>query len=126
MNNTASFNYRYSNWKVLGGVLPGDYSTFKTLYAGPDPTDPQRVLVKKLVKIDEGTWCMEQTSIEAPEKEGSQPTVHTQVFRLGTFDIEENIDAKELHIRLLYRPMPNILSYSLFSRASQSGGSGIF
>mmetsp|Transcript_7081 Transcript_7081/g.11930 ORF Transcript_7081/g.11930 Transcript_7081/m.11930 type:complete len:166 (-) Transcript_7081:158-655(-) len=126
MNNTASSNYRYNHWKVIGGILPGDYASFITLYAGADPANPDRVLVKKLVKISDNTWCLEHSTIEAGEKEGSQPTVHTQMFRLGAFDIEENITAKELHLRLLYRPMPNLLSFQLFSRASQSGRSGLF
>ena len=49
MFNTAGSARRFNNWKVLGGVTPGDYDSHRTMFAGPDPADPSRVLVRKLV-----------------------------------------------------------------------------
>ena len=48
-NLVSSFNTRYSNWKTLGGITPGDYDTHKTLYAGPDPSNNDRILIRKLI-----------------------------------------------------------------------------
>ena len=49
MFNSSGKNYRYSNKKVIGGIMMGDYGSHRTLYAGPDPADANRVLVRKLV-----------------------------------------------------------------------------
>ena len=49
MFNTTGASYRYSNWKILGGISLSDYDSHKTLFAGPDPADPNRVLIRKLV-----------------------------------------------------------------------------
>ena len=81
MFNYAGSSYRYSNKKILGGTTPGDYTTYKTLFAGPDPADPSRVIVRKLVQTNEKTWCFEEATI-TPSESGS-PTVHTTMFRLG-------------------------------------------
>ena len=52
-----------------------------------------------------------------PEKEGANPSVHTTLHRLGWFDINEDLDDKELSTRLVFRPMPNVIGFSLFTRA---------
>ena len=49
MFNYGGKNYRYNNWKIIGGITVGDYSTHSTLFAGPDPSDSSRVLVRKIV-----------------------------------------------------------------------------
>ena len=49
MFNTAGTSYRYSNWKILGGISLSDYDSHKTLFAGPDPADSNRILIRKLV-----------------------------------------------------------------------------
>ena len=119
MFNYGTTGYRYNNWKVLGGLGPGDYSSHRTLFAGPDPADPSRVLVRKLVKADTNTWCLEESTI-TPRGESS-PTVHTTLMRLGNNDIEEMVSEEEMQLRLLYRPMPSVVGFSLFSRAKQGG-----
>ena len=53
--------------------------------------------------------------------ESGTPTVHTTIFRLGQTNIEENIDQNERKIRLLYRPIPNVVSASLFFKAKERG-----
>ena len=80
---------RFNNWKVLGGASLGDYNTHRTLFAGPDPADPKRVLVRKLVQTSEKVWCFEESRISAPATEGGIPTVHTTLHRLGATDVNE-------------------------------------
>ena len=63
--------------KVLGGASPGDYDSYKTLYCGKqskfksiltvigtDPSDPTRILVRKIVQVNEGTYGYEEVTIE--------------------------------------------------------------
>ena len=43
------------------------------------------------------------------------------MFRIKGFDIHEKLDPKELNIRLQYRPMPNVMGFSLFYKQLQAG-----
>merc|ERR1712159_753508 len=97
--------------------MMGDYDTHRTLYAGPDPADHNRVLARKLVQTSGNTWCFEESRVTPSEIDGAQPTVHTTLHRLGNVDIKENIDTEENNFRLHFRPMPNVVGSSLFSRA---------
>ena len=115
MFNVASTNARYNNWKTLGGCSPGDYQTYKTMFAGPDPAEPSRVLIRKIVQTSQNKWCFEETTV-TPNADGGAPTVHTTLHRLGWFDINEELTEKELVHRLNYRPAPNIIGFSVFSR----------
>ena len=65
----------------------GDYGSHRTLYAGPDPADYHRVLVRKLVQTSDKTWCFEESRITPSDMDGAQPTVHTTLHRLGNIDI---------------------------------------
>ena len=49
MFNTGGSSRTYRNNKILGGILPGDFNSHRTMFAGPDPADPSRVLIRKLV-----------------------------------------------------------------------------
>ena len=115
MFNQAGPSLRYSNYKVLGGVMPGDYGSHKTLFAGPDPANPSRVLIRKLVQTSEHVWCFEEARI-SPSADGAQPSVHTTLHRLGWLDINEKMDQTEVQTRLQFRPMPNVIGFSLFTR----------
>ena len=126
MFNQAGTAMRFNNWKVLGGVSPGDYNTHRTLFAGPDPADPSRVLIRKLVQTSENVWCFEESRISAPANEGAIPSVHTTLHRLGDLDINEQLDDEELNIRLSYRQVPNVIGFSLFTRAYENSKSGSF
>ena len=95
--------------------MPGDYNSHRTLFAGPDPADPQRVLVRKLVQTSEKVWCFEEARI-SPSDDG-KPTVHTTMHRLGWFDICEAMSDQEMALRLQYRAMPNVIGFSLFQRS---------
>ena len=98
MFNQGGSSYRYNNYKLLGGLMPGDYNSHRTLFAGPDPADPQRVLVRKLVQTSEKVWCFEEARI-SPSEDG-KPTVHTTMHRLGWFDICEAMSDQEMALRL--------------------------
>ena len=43
--------------------------------------------------------------------------MHTTLHRLGSFDINEDVSEKEFYMRLQYRSMPNVIGFSLFTRA---------
>ena len=117
MFNEAGSSWRYSNHKVLGGLMPGDYNSHRTMFAGPDPADPSRVLVRKLVQTSDNVWCFEESTITPSQQDGAQPSVHTTLHRLGWFDINEDLSNDELSLRLQYRAMPNVIGFSLFTRA---------
>ena len=126
MFNSAGTAYRYNNKKVLGGSFMGDYSSHKTLFAGPDPADNNRVLVRKLVQTSDNVWCFEEARISPSEKEGGTPSVHTTLHRLGWFNIHEPISEHELKLRLTYRAMPNVVGFSLFTRQYENGSTSSF
>ena len=50
-NSTFGSNL-FRTYGVLGGYTYGDYETHKTLYAGIDPADPRRALIRKLVQVN--------------------------------------------------------------------------
>ena len=85
------------------------------MFAGPDPANPNRVLIRKLVQTSDKVWCFEEARI-SPSEEGGQPSVHTTLHRLGWFNINESLSEEELAIRLQYRTMPGALGFSLFTR----------
>ena len=95
MFNSAGSSYRYNNWKILGGVSLSDYNTHKTIFAGPDPADSERVLVRKLVQTSDKVWCFEESRISPPKEDGGFPTVHTTLHRLGWIDLNEKLDIIE-------------------------------
>ena len=125
MFNLAGSGLRFNNKKVLGGCFWGDYNSHKTMYAGPDPADSNRVLIRKVIKTSDKTWAFEETRV-TPNEEGGKPTVHTTVSRLGLLDLNENISDDELTKRLVYRPTPNVISFSLFSRPYAAGAGSSF
>lgn len=86
---------------------------------GPDPADPERILIKKIIKVNPTTFCFEETRI-TPSTTGD-PTVHSTVMRLGNFNIEEKLDPEEIQIRGAHRPFPNIIGFSLFFKDASFG-----
>ena len=116
MFNQSGSARRFNNRKIIGGIGPGDYNSHKTLFAGPDPADCNRVLIRKLVQTSDNTWCFEESRISAATTEGAAPSVHTTLHRLGNTDINEAVSTKENILRLQYRPMPSVIGFSLFTR----------
>lgn len=119
------FNYsgnysRFRNFKALGGTGFGDYETHQTLYAGVDPADPKRALIRKLVQVNNNTYCYEEIRVTPGEK---SPIVHTQLIRIGDFNLHEELTPEELRIRGSFRPIPNVLGFSLFCKNLAIGGS---
>ena len=84
---------------------------------GPDPADPSRILLRKLVKVSESTYAFEETRI-TPDEKG--PTVHSQMYRIGGYDKKEYLDGKEIQIRSLYKPVPNVMGFSLFYKTMEN------
>ena len=126
MFNQAGTSLRYSNNKILGGIIMGDYNTHKTIFCGPDPADADRVLIRKVIQSSDKVWAFEETTVTPSENEGAPPTVHTTVSRLGNLDLNENADDDELLMRLRFRPAPNVVGFSLFARAYQNSKTSSF
>ena len=62
-NFAGNFHPKFNNYKVLGGYFRSDVDSHKTIFAGPDPADPTRILIRKLVKISDSTYCFEECRI---------------------------------------------------------------
>ena len=58
------------------------------LFAGPDPADPSRVLVKSIVQVGVGKYALEETRVRQTE---NGPTVHSQCLRLKGLDLNEEV-----------------------------------
>ena len=90
---------------------------------GPDPADPSRVLVRKILKLREGSYAYEETTIsKAMEGDTAKPRVHTQISKIGNeFDLQKHETNRELNMRGAFRPLPNLIGFSLYSRPLSSG-----
>jgi len=86
---------------------------------GPDPADPQRVLVRKILELRDGKYAYEETTI-SPSDSGV-PSVHTTAYKIHLWDMKEKVTQKELNTRLLYRPQPNCVGFSLYYRKTNAG-----
>jgi hypothetical protein len=93
--------------------------TFYPLHKGPDPADPERVLVRKILELRDGKYAYEETTI-SPTDSGV-PTVHTTAIKLYMWDMKEVVSQKELNTRLLHRPQPNCVGFSLYYRKTDAG-----
>ena len=70
--------------------------------------------------MQEGSYAYEETRItKTPGK--SEPTVHTTLSKLGNFDLQEHLTNKEIALRGKFRPIPNVIGFSLYYRKTQSG-----
>ena len=93
--------------------------TFCPLRKGPDPADPERVLVRKILELRDGKYAYEETTI-SPADSGI-PTVHTTAYKIHMWDMKEEVTQKELNTRLLFRPQPNCVGMSLYYRNTANG-----
>lgn len=112
MNDHASFRTLYC------GKLLTRYLTLSLL--GPDPAAPERVLIRKLVELNEGSWAYEETRVT--KVEGKSPQVHSQMTQLANFDIKEHVSLEEHNIRERFWVRPNLLSFSSYFRQMENGG----
>ena len=120
MFNYAGLSTNFETKKVLGGIHRSDADTHRTLFAGPDPADNNRVLIRKIIQINHHTYAYEETRInrDTPNK---HPTVHTTITKIAGFDLNEKLTNREINLRGLHRSMPNILGYSLYYRKTFTG-----
>ena len=68
-----------------------------------------------MIRVSEKTYCYEETRI-TPTEDITGPTVHTILYRLKDFDLDEKLDSQEIQLRGLFRPIPNVMGFSLYSR----------
>ena len=119
MFNFATKSTQFSPGKVLGGADIADSTSFRTLFCGPDPADPERVLVRKIIELRDGKYAYEETTI-TPTEQGV-PSVHSTAYKVHMWDLKEEITKKELNTRLLFRPQPNCVGFSLYYRKTEGG-----
>ena len=67
------------------------------LLPGPDPADPNRILVRKIVQLREGSYAYEETTIsKSTDKENPTPKVHSTLSKVGNgFDLQEHVTNQE-------------------------------
>ena len=120
------FNYAaqavtsFSPGKVLGGADVADSTSYRTLFCGPDPADPERVLVRKILELSNGRYAYEETTI-TPNQDAGVPSVHTTAWKIHGWDMKEEVTQKEINTRLMHRPMPNSVAFSLYYRKTNGG-----
>ena len=57
MFNQGSSSGRFNNYKLLGAVSMDDYNTHRTLFVGPDPSDSNREIIRKLFQTSDDVWA---------------------------------------------------------------------
>ena len=62
-NYSATFNAKFNNYKVLGGTSRSEVDSHRTIFAGPDPADPSRILLRKLIRVTEKSYCYEESRL---------------------------------------------------------------
>ncbi|CAI2382961.1 unnamed protein product [Moneuplotes crassus] len=100
--------------KVIGGAGMGDTHSYRILYAGPDPADKNRLLIKKVFRTNEHTYFYEDIRLNVKDK-----TVHSKAHNLFN-DMKENLTENEITLRNQYRTH-NLLGFSLYWRELGSG-----
>ena len=76
------------------------------------------MLIKKIVQVSDKVWCFEESRLTPGELE---PTVHSQIFRMGDVDVREPVDAEEFNLRMCFRAIPNVLAISMFFKNLSKG-----
>lgn len=87
---------------------------------GPDPADPNRVLVRKIIQVSDKKYALEEITV-TPQPETGVPSVHSQATRVHQWDMKDDVSRKEELVRLAYRPMPNVVAFSMYYRKLASG-----
>lgn len=72
--------------------------------------------------LNEGSYAYEESRITKSAEEGQGPAVHTTIHKLYQFDLNEELSRREMAIRKKHRPVPNIVSFSLYYRNLAAGG----
>ena len=74
MFNYVGFSKRFREGMGYGGYKRSEYESHYTLYAGVDPANPNRALIRKVVQINPNTYAYEEVRITPGE---NKPTVHS-------------------------------------------------
>ena len=66
-------------------VVSSQFTSFLAIiFLGPDPADPDRLLIRKVIEIREGNYAYEETTIsKSTDTENPAPRVHTTMYKLG-------------------------------------------
>jgi hypothetical protein len=82
---------------------------------GPDPADPSRILIRKIVELNQGRWAYE--TITVTKVEGTKvPVVHSTMTLMEGFDLKELVSLQEQHVRRRFWAMPNLIGFSMYYR----------
>lgn len=110
-NSATTTSKTFDPKRIFGGMSMLDSQSYTTLFCGPDPADENRILIRKIVKINIGTYAYEETRIT---RGGPRPVVHTNLTKIHGFDLDEKLSVQEIAIRAMHRPRPQILGFSLY------------
>ena len=84
---------------VMIMIMTDLMSVLLFVFIGPDPADPERVLIRKVLELRDGRYAYEETTI-TPNKSAGVPSVHTKAYKLHMWDLKEEVTQKELNVRL--------------------------
>lgn len=60
--------------------------SYVTLFAGVDPADQNKMLVRKLVRLNKATYAYEETRVSREDS-----SVHTNLVKVHGFDLNEKM-----------------------------------
>ena len=72
--------------QIFGGYSMTDHESYVTLYAGVDPADQDRMLVRKLVRLSQTSYAYEETRVNR-----NDASVHTNLIKVHGFDLNEKM-----------------------------------
>ena len=72
--------------QIFGGYAMTDHESFVTLFAGVDPADNDRMLVRKLVRLNKSTYAYEETRVNRTDN-----SVHTNLVKVHGFNLNEKV-----------------------------------
>ena len=70
-----------------------------TLFAGPDPADDDKVLIRQVVQVNLNTYAFVETHINRATGVDGKPSVHKTITKIHGFDLKEKVSNEERQIR---------------------------
>ena len=86
---------------------------------GPDPSDPTKVLVRRVNQLSQKTWGLEEAQVSR-EPGQEVPTVHSTMHRLHLWDLDSPFEAREAVMKRAFYVPPGVVSFSLFFKHTSS------
>ena len=72
--------------QIFGGYAMTAHESYVTLFAGVDPADQNKMLVRKLVRLNKATYAYEETRVSREDS-----SVHTNLVKVHGFDLNEKM-----------------------------------